>query len=305
VVAAVRDVGAAYVFLNVVDLAPLALPLRKQVGERCRIILLSHGLESADYLHTLRSAGGNGPFAKATRGGLLRLARQLVAECGQRQNIDHVFCLAPFEVEIERWLGAKSVDWLPRTILGSALGWKPDPTRLGFVGTLDHPPNREGLELFLEALQPMAPPEVRLRVIGSPSVTAAALKRRFPLLEYLGSLSDEELECEARTWSCFVHPIFCYARGCSTKLAIALGWQIPVATTPAGCRGYTWQEGNLPLAESPRELAALALKLLDENEARRAVREVTAVADSSPTLVEVAGKVRRCLLLDAANNHIG
>jgi glycosyltransferase involved in cell wall biosynthesis len=292
----VRVNDARFVLLNGVELAPLARLLREKLGDKYRIVLLSYGLESADYLHTLRSADRTVPFAKTTRAELLRLGRQLVTECMQRQDIDHVLCLAPFEAEIERWLGAKNVDWLPRTIPGRSLDWQPNPMRLGFVGTVDHPPNREGLELFLEALEPLAPPGIRLRVVGGPPTAAEAFVRRFSRVDYLGPLSDEELEDEARTWSCFVHPLFCYARGCSTKLATALGWRIPVVTTPAGCRGYVWREGRLPLADTPRDLAALALSLLDERAARGAAREVAAAAESSPTLAEVADRIRGILL---------
>jgi hypothetical protein len=295
VLEAARHSNARFVFLNVVDVAPLASPLRHHLPEGCRIVLLSHGLESADYLHTLRADGGGIPFAQTSSGSLLRLGRQLMAECRQRQDIDHVFCLAPFEVELERWLGARSVDWLPRTIPQAALAWQPDFSRIGFVGTLDHPPNREGLELFLKALEPLAPARLAVRVVGGPAQAGAAMQRRFPRINYLGTLSDAELESEAATWACFVHPIFCYARGCSTKLAVALGWRIPVATTTAGCRGYTWSKGSLPLAETPADLAALTMKLLDETAARAAAREVAAIADSSPTLEEVAQKMRRCL----------
>lgn len=291
----VRVAGARSVFLYGVDLAPLAASLKRKLPPECSVVLLSAGLESVDYLHTIRAAY-DGELSRAPAAALLRLGRQLAAECEQRRHIDHVICLAPFEVEIERWLGARSVDWLPRVVPYRPLAWRPDPSRIGFVGTLDHPPNLEGLQKFLEALRPVAPSGLRLRLVGGPAGVGERLKDRFGVIDYVGFLSDDELEREAATWACFVHPIFCYARGCSTKLAVALGWRIPVATTPAGCRGYTWRKGNLPLADTPQELASLALKMLDIGEAQAAAREVTAVADSAPTIAEVADKVRGRLL---------
>jgi glycosyltransferase involved in cell wall biosynthesis len=194
-------------------------------------------------------------------------------------------------------LGAKNVTWLPRTIPANPLPWSPHSSRLGFVGTVDHSPNREGLILFLEAFEKIAPDSVRLRLVGGPETAAKAIAERFPLVEYLGRLSNEELEKEASTWSCFVHPLFCYSRGCSTKLAIALGWQIPVITTPAGCRGYTWHQGNLPLAETPESLAELALKMLVPEVANTTQQEISAIVSSAPTLNDVAAKVESCLSL--------
>src|SRR5207248_6046183 len=110
----------------------------------------------------------------------LRLGGQLFTGAAQRRALDHVFCLAPFEVEIERWLGAKSVSWLPRTIeRDKALSWAPFPGRMGFVGTLDHPPNRDGLLLFLDALTEIAPPHVKVRVVGSPLDRGYELAQRY------------------------------------------------------------------------------------------------------------------------------
>jgi hypothetical protein len=297
VIAQAEKISAEFIFLNGEEASALVKPLRARLSRQYKVVLFSVGLASVDYLHTIRSRGGGDAFSQANFTDLRVIAQQLVAECKQRQDIDHVFCLAPFEVEIERWLGAKRVTWLPRTISERPLNWQPNPKRLGFVGTLDHPPTVEGLTLFLEALQKIADQDVHLRIVGSPTAAASTITKRFPLVEYLGRLSDEELEKEASTWSCFVHPIFCYARGCSTKLAVALGWQIPVVTTPAGCRGYSWREGILPLAETPESLARLALEMLMPEVAHSAHREISALAQSAPTLAEVAAQVRSSLLV--------
>jgi hypothetical protein len=275
------------IFLNVVDVAPLAKQLRSNMDKKIKIILLSHGLASVDYLHEVRAQGEN-KFNRVNSSQLRKLSLQLIAECEQRQYIDQVFCLAPFEVEIERWLGAKRVNWLPRIIQPNPLEWDPDSTRLGFVGTVDHPPNKEGLILFLKELEKIAPPNLRLRLVGSPSHVATAIANQFPIVDYLGMLSNSDLEKEARTWSCFVHPIFCFARGCSTKLASAFSWQIPVATTAAGCRGYTWKQGHLSLAETPEDLSRLALKMTDKQFAYSSKQEIVFISNSSPTVTEIA-----------------
>ena len=284
-----------FIFLNVVDLAPLAEKLRSYLSNNYRIILLSHGLASVDFLHEIRAKGEGDAFSQTNSSDTYKLAQQLIAECKQRKFIDFVFCLASFEAEIERWLGAKKVTWLPRTIIESPLDWTPNNQRLGFVGTVDHPPNSEGLILFLEAFQKIAPSNVRFRLVGSPKRDAEKIAQRFPIVEYLGNLSDENLKKEASTWNCFIHPIFCYARGCSTKLAIAIGWQIPIVTTSAGCRGYSWASGSLPIAETPELLAKLALDMLTLEVAQAAQKEIRIIASSSPTLFDVAKKVRSSL----------
>jgi hypothetical protein len=295
VIATAHAAHARFIFLNFVNLAPLAALLRPRVETKCKIVLLSHGLESVDCLHALRARARSKPQTRSARMER-RVGQQLFEESVQRLHIDHVFCLTPVETEIERWLGAKSVSWLPRTIPDRApLEWAPMSHRLGFVGTLDHRPNRDGLVQFLEALELIAPADFEVRVVGGPPSAGSRLAGRFRLLKYLGPLSDDELEKEASTWTCFVNPLFCYARGCSTKLAVALSWQIPVLTTPAGCRGYTWREGRLPLADTPESLAKLALRLADPAAAAPVQKQVEAIVRTAPTLDEVAALVRDSL----------
>ena len=212
-----------------------------------------------------------------------------------------MFCLAPFEAEIERWLGARAVTALPRTIPARMpLTWTPDPARLGFVGTLDHPPTGDGLQRFLTAFEAIAPPDLRVRIVGGPAAAGRRLAARFQTAEYLGPLDDADLEREAATWSVFVHPLFCWARGCSTKLAVALAWQVPIATTPAGARGYTWREGVLPMADTPDAFARLAIELAQPAAARRARDQVAAVAGSSPTIADVGRTIAVALGLTSA-----
>ena len=294
--AALANSDAQYIFLNQSTLRPLGKLLRESMNESCQIILLSHGLRSVDYLQELRPNTAR-CISGITRAELLMLARMLIAESEQSQYCDYVFCLAPFEVEIERWLGARNVTYIPRTIRTSPLAWKPVDGRLGFVGRLDHPPNREGLMLFLEAVEKIIFSPVHLRLVGSPRADGEAIAKRFPFVQYLGRLTDEQLQREACTWNCFVHPIFCYAMGASTKLAVAVGWEIPVVTTTMGCRGYTWHEGHMPVADTPESLAKLALQLANPEKAHEAQREISKIRRTSPTVAEVASLIRSVLSL--------
>jgi len=289
IVSSARRVDARLVFLNLVNLAPLALALKPRLPAETRVVLLSHGLESVEFLPTIPSEG----YSRRQQS---ELGKRLLAERRQRLVIDHVFTLTPLEAEIERWLGARSVTALPRTVTHRApLEWKPDAGRLGFVGTLDHPPTLDGLEQFLVAFERLASPALRVHVVGGPEASGRSLAGRFRSVRYLGPLDDRALESEASTWSAFVHPLFCFARGCSTKLAIVLGWRIPVVTTAAGARGYTWREGVMPVADSPESLARLACDMTDRSTAILAREEIAAIARSCPTTEEIGRIIEHAL----------
>jgi hypothetical protein len=255
--------------------------------------MLSHGLESTDFLHELRGVGG-GPRADVTKRQALMLGWRLIQEARQAHAFDHVFCLSEFEREIEHWLGSESVSMIPRTVTPAPLDWEPHGRRLGFVGTLDHHPNREGLLLFLRAYEALGA-DGEVRVVGGPEAAGRDLAAEYRSVRYLGPLANDLLEAEARTWSCFVHPIFCYARGASTKLATALSWEIPIATTPTGRRGYVWRDGGLPTADEPAAFAQLAASMFDPSRAAAAREQVRKVAASSPTLEDVAAMIAAIL----------
>jgi hypothetical protein len=284
---------ADFVFLNQVSLSPIATRLRDLAPASTRIVLLSHGLESTDLLHLLRLrrqlplSGRARPSANAVMGRVLR------TEATSRENVDAVVALSPFDVEAEHWIGARRVEWLPRTISQSPLNWRPTGRRLGFVGTLDHAPNLEGLVMVLDEIvrRSSAPPIVRI-VSGSHDI-CAWLVGRYPFVQSLGGLDDEKLRDEAATWSGFLNPIFCYSRGCTTKLAAAIGWQIPIVTTPQGRRGYLWREGSLLEAEGVETFVDHAMAVLEPGFAAVARAEVARVGATSPTVAEVAARLRR------------
>ena len=164
----------------------------------------------------------------------------LLAEAEVRTHVDIVCTLSPFDEDLEKWMGTRHAAWLPRVVKSNPLPWRPFGRRLGFVGTLDHSPNLEGLVAVLEALGERELAPFNVRVIGGPSEVGAWLAARHACVDYLGAIDDTALAHEAATWSAFLNPIFCQARGCSTKLAMALGWEIPIVTTPQGRRGYVW-----------------------------------------------------------------
>jgi glycosyltransferase involved in cell wall biosynthesis len=152
------------------------------------------------------------------------------------------------------------VSFLPRRLYADFLDQQPIIGRVGFVGRLDHPPNLQGLTLLLEALTKQGQhPDFRL--VGAPVKYGKALQQRFSFVQYLGELSDMDLENELSTWAFFTNPVWWYSTGASTKLARAISWGLPIISSTAGRRGYEWKAGALLMAETP---AAMAEQLIKE-----------------------------------------
>jgi hypothetical protein len=304
---AVRKIQPAFVFCNPSDFVSMGSHLRALVPAGTRVVFLSAGLASVDELHAGRiahAAVAKGQFPAVSSEWI---GRRLYAESEGLPHFDHVFCLAAFEVEICRWLGARSVSWLPRTIASDqALEWRPAGDRVGCVGTFDHPPNLEGLEAFCAALQLRGSQSLRVRLVTRSRDFARSLCSRYQFVDDLGALdAGDDLEREAATWSAFIHPIFCYAMGCSTKLATGLSWQIPVITTEAGIRGYEWTDGTLPLALSPADMVTLTLAALDPAQASTMREEVMKIVHSTPSTIDVANRIRRHLHLADSEDYSG
>lgn len=286
VAAVIRSRKPRWVLFNQIEAAQMAPALADLRGDATHFALLSHGVDSSDYLHTVRvmSPGRERPHAPW-------LGRQILAEMEMHRHLDVVLCLSETDRVFHQWLGARSVQLVPRIVTSDPLPWHPVPGRIGTIGTLDHAPNLEGITLLCHAIQASGAP-LHLRLIGRPESRGRDLAARFSCLEYLGGLTDAAFKAEAATWGAFVNPIFCYARGCSTKLAVPLGWHLPVASTRAGARGYRWDDSIVPLAEDPRELVALAVRLASASDARAAA---AALARQSPRLADVAAIVRSAL----------
>ena len=149
-----------------------------------------------------------------------------------------------------------------------------------------------------KALQQLGPGQLRLRlrVVSRSSEVLARLRAEYPFIDDLGPMENTSaLEAEAGTWNAFLHPLFCMAMGCSTKLATAINWGLPVLTTPAGMRGYAWREGGVSLAGTPVELAQNTLDSLNRNRAEALRADVLKAARSSPSVDEIAASMRQIL----------
>lgn len=282
-------IGAQWIFLNHTNPLPAVPAMRITAGGAHRFyVFLSHGADSTDYLLESEFRGTAGTNASS-----LFLGRMLFAEAEQRKQLDAVFCLSSQDEVIEKWLGSQCTLVLPRICPANPLESRPVKGRIGTVATLSHGPNIEGVRLSAEALR--AHPEVTLRLVGGPVEAGEQLAREFRNVDYVGRLDDAALREEATTWACFLNPVFPYAKGASTKLAVPLGWHLPIATTAAGARGYEWDAAAIPFTNSPAELAkrAAGLASLKGYEAERG--KSARVASLAPTVAGLGQKVREFL----------
>jgi hypothetical protein len=289
-----RGASPVVIFCNFCSFLPHAATLRRIADEvGARVVLLSHGLESVDDVHRMRiahTAYGRGQFRLVSTA---HLSREMQQEARGLPLFDHVFCLAEFEVGICRWLGARSVSWWPRTFpVGPQVAWKPTGGRIGIIGTLDHPPNLEGAHLFCQAAAKLPHIPFRLRLVTRSEKVASDLAARYSFVDFVGSLDDElALHDEVGTWSTFLHPIFCYAMGCSTKIAVGLSWGLPVLTTPAGLRGYRFSEALPPTALSPVDMAEKAAISVSVDAASMLREQSLGILAAAPTVREVGAEM--------------
>jgi len=284
-----------FVFLNQELLAPLAPLIRRSLAQECKIVVLSHGLESTDMLHAIRVRRQLPLSQRFLPSPATLLGRILMDEQKLRKDIDVVCAIAPFDAELEKWLGTKRVGWLPRTIRANPLDWRPTGQRIGFVGTLNHGPNLEGLVEILEILSKDETPTMQVRIVGSPPSIGQWLESKYPIVTFLGAIDDPALDNEASTWNAFIHPIFCLPRGCSTKLAGAIAWQIPIITTPHGRRGFIWSDGGVLEANDASRFVQLCRRMMDRSSAEAARADVVRIATSSPSIGDVAKLLRELL----------
>ena len=242
------------IFINMASLVRYAKPIKNAFGEKVKVILMSHGNHSGDFLHLiskpLKPVNRLRLFFNKIRLGLLISTESLF----RVKYLDAVVALSKTEMQIENWFGAKSSLFLPRRLAPAFLSHQPVAGRVGFVGRLDHPPNLQGIEILMEASSQTADNKIEIRLVGAPESMGTQLAKKYKQVNYLGELSDAGLENEVATWSILLNPVWWYSTGASTKLAKAISWGIPIVTTTAGMRGYRWNKGNLLMADTPQQM---------------------------------------------------
>ncbi|MBS4044363.1 MAG: glycosyltransferase family 4 protein [Chitinophagaceae bacterium] len=242
------------------SLVRYAKPIKEVFGNEIRIILMSHGNHSGDFLHLISKPIKKVSFFKKVLN-KIRLGFLLATESEFRvKYVDTVVALSETETQIENWFGAKQTLFLPRKLHSDFLKSNPIIGRVGFVGRLDHPPNLQGIEILLDEFNLEQNKSIEIRIVGAPEKIGKQLAKKYSQITYLGELSNDNLETEVATWSIFLNPVWWYSTGASTKLAKAISWGVPIVTTTAGMRGYKWQTGNLLVADTPKQMCSIINK---------------------------------------------
>ena len=142
---------------------------------------------------------------------------------------------------------------------------RPSHLRLGFIGKINYPPNRDGIEWFGGSIWPLIlkeVPEARFRIMGINQNNRANLD--FPNFEPLGFVEDAREEMV--TWNAMVVPLR-FGGGTRLKILEAFSRMCPVISTTIGAYGHSVFNGHeLFLADSPEEFARACIKLLKQPE---------------------------------------
>jgi hypothetical protein len=291
----VAKTGARFAFFGLTRYPELSTHLRSKFPNLGQIII-SHGVEAVDFCIDQQIRRRDHTENRSRDQTARMLGEELLLDAERRWHVDAALVLSPFEAEVEKWLGTKAVCWVPRTISEPVLDFRPVNGRVGCVSTLNHPPNFDGLKKLFEALAKIGDRDLRFRLVGRPVEIGRELSRKFPFVEFAGELDNAALRLEAMTWCCFAHPLFVNAKGCSTKLAVGLGWRLPIATTEFGARGYQWDNSALPLARTPAEMAVMLIERSRVGNFQDYGRQTAGIVAQTPSLEMVAQKIRQFFL---------
>jgi hypothetical protein len=283
----------SHIFLNRSELMRYA-PLAGSLSPEAKVIVMSHGNQSGDDLYEAAGPGGLRSSGMGRLSAACRLGLDLVTESRFRHRHLHSVCVMSEEEEtLERWLGATRTVVLPRVISPAPLDWQPRLGHVGFVGTLNHTPNRVALERLCVELARLNAPGLKLRLVGGPAHVARELAARHPFVEPLGRLDDAALMREISTWSLFLNPVFWLSRGASMKLGRSLAWGIPALTTRAGARGYELTPGTVSLVEDDASaFAAHLITLAFDRKSLQQTRDTLLASPLSPRLEDLAARLK-------------
>jgi glycosyltransferase involved in cell wall biosynthesis len=153
--------------------------------------------------------------------------------------------------------------WFDSDQLDSEKPLVKDPNLL-FVGGFGHPPNKDGLEWFLDEIYPSvvtAIPDVCLTIIGS-KCPQEMHERENENLRILGQVSDEVLEYEYKQARISIVPLR-YGAGVKGKVIESMQYGVNVLTTSIGSEGLPGDpSGYLSIADSEASFSNSLKELL-------------------------------------------
>lgn len=293
----VASVRPTHIFLNRSELIRIA-PLAAELAPDAKIVIMSHGNQSGDDLYEVAGPRGRRNPGLKRMIATWQLGLDLTTEsCYRHRYLDAVCVMSEEEETLERWLGAATTVILPRIIRPRPLDWKPVSGRVGFVGTLNHTPNRAALEELCGRIAFLGSAGLQLRLVGGPENIGRELAAKYQFVHYLGRLDDEAIRLEASTWSLFINPIFWLSRGASMKLSQSLSWAIPCLSTRSGARGYRIPpETIFKCEDSAGEFARELMVLIDRGDRLASVRkQLLLLADKWPDAVALGRELKHGL----------
>lgn len=260
------------VFLNKAELICFSKPIKEIFQNKVKVVVLSHGTETGDYLHEIVLNQINSSFIHKTIA-KYRLGINLYKESYYRHNwIDLVCTLSNEDENIEKWLGSKNTLYIPRIFNPDFLDWKPESKDIGFVGTLNHTPNKIALEQIFCLLK-VKNIDLKFHLVGGGEKIGKEFEERFEFVQYHGKLSDDELKVLLSKCKLVLNPIFWYSKGASMKLGQLINWGLPVLSTKAGSRGYLIENDCLVLSlDNPTSFVSNIEICLDEFEKVKEIR---------------------------------
>lgn len=135
--------------------------------------------------------------------------------------------------------------------------------KIGFIGSLEYPPNANGLRWFLRNVWPLIlkdTPNAILRVVGKYSDQPEWNHDRN--VQGLGWVADSD--SEVAEWAMMIVPIF-VGGGTRVKISYAFSRKCPVVSTRLGAHGYEVTDGReLLLANSVPDFASACLCVLND-----------------------------------------
>ena len=281
----IKEEDIKLVIINQVNLSGFAKLLKNEFDD-LKVVVLSHGNESGDYLHEVLASKYN--IFK-----VFKLGKLIYKEADYFYNyIDLLITISDIDKKIAQWQGALNCVYIPRTITNAVLDRKPLDNCIGFVGTLNHPPNLLGVKLLAGELEKLNFTG-SLRITGGPKKIGREIEKEFNCIKYIGYLTDEELVEEAKLWTIFANTVFWYSRGVSTKVAQMIGWEIPVITTKAGIRGYEWKEGEMLIARDAADMARMIIEFFENKSLQDDLNtEMIKIKKTCPTLEELSERLK-------------
>ena len=292
---AVKLSQPTHVFINKSELIRFT-PLIRELLPNAQIILMSHGNQSGDDLYELAGEDGSRNKGLSQLTAIWQIGQDLLTESWFRHRyIDLVCVMSEEEKVLERWLGAKNTIVLHRTIHVEQLLWNPKIGRVGFVGTLNHTPNRVAIEQICREISKKSSINIELRLVGRPEPDGQKLADQYSFVTYLGALDEDALKAEVCTWSLFLNPIFWLSRGASMKLGQAISWGIPFLTTLSGSRGYQTPESEfITTSDNCHDFVSRLFEITNNrNNIDKARLIVINIGRNSPTINDLKSSLSR------------